>query len=57
MEIFNRWGTKVFTSDVCYKKAWDGTFKGQDLPLANYYYIIRLDNNSKPISGNVTLVR
>jgi gliding motility-associated-like protein len=57
VEIFNRWGTKVFTSDVGYKKAWDGTHNGQDLPLATYYYIIRLDNISKPISGNVTLVR
>ena len=57
VEIFNRWGSKVFTSDVGYKKAWDGTYNGQDLPLATYYYIIRLDNISKPISGNVTLVR
>ncbi|RDC61975.1 Ig-like domain-containing protein [Adhaeribacter pallidiroseus] len=57
VEIFNRWGTKVFTSDTGYKKAWDGTYNGQDLPLATYYYIIRLDNISKPISGNVTLVR
>lgn len=57
VEIFNRWGTKVFTSDTGYKKAWDGTYNGQDLPLATYYYIIRLDNTSKPISGNVTLIR
>ncbi len=57
VEIFNRWGTKVFTSETGYKKAWDGTYNGQDLPLATYYYIIRLDKISKPISGNVTLVR
>ncbi|PSR53624.1 hypothetical protein AHMF7605_08835 [Adhaeribacter arboris] len=57
VEIFNRWGTKVFTSNTGYTKAWDGTYNGQDLPLATYYYIIRLDKISKPISGNVTLVR
>lgn len=57
IEIFNRWGTKVFTSEPGYPKAWDGTYNGQDLPLATYYYIIRLDKISKPISGNVTLVR
>ncbi|QNF34157.1 gliding motility-associated C-terminal domain-containing protein [Adhaeribacter swui] len=57
VEIFNRYGTKVFTSAPGYPKPWDGTYNGKDLPLATYYYIIRLDNNSKPISGNVTLIR
>jgi gliding motility-associated-like protein len=57
VEIFNRWGTQVYKSTDGYKQPWDGKHKGENLPLATYYYIIRLDKISKPISGNVTIVR
>jgi len=57
VEIFNRWGNPVFKSDIGYRQPWDGTFKGSILPLATYYYIIRLDATSKPISGSITLIR
>ncbi|WP_158267437.1 Ig-like domain-containing protein [Adhaeribacter arboris] len=57
VEIFNRWGGLIFKSTDGYKKPWDGTYKGQDLPLATYYYIIRLNKKSKPIAGSVTLIR
>ncbi|MGV3586507.1 MAG: gliding motility-associated C-terminal domain-containing protein [Adhaeribacter sp.] len=57
VEVFNRWGNPVFKSDVGYRQPWDGTHKGSILPLATYYYIIRLDNISKPISGSITIIR
>lgn len=56
VEVFNRWGNPVFTSSGPYQP-WDGTFKGSPLPLATYYYIIRLDKEEKPISGSVTIIR
>jgi len=56
VEIFNRWGNIVFTSNG-YGKPWDGTLNGEDLPVATYYYMIYLNKTEKPISGNVTIIR
>ncbi|MCC9166100.1 gliding motility-associated C-terminal domain-containing protein [Pontibacter harenae] len=56
VEIYNRWGEKVFESKG-YKEAWNGTKNGKALPVAAYYYIIRLTDQDKPISGSVTLVK
>lgn len=39
MEIYNRWGEKVFQSnniDIC----WDGNFKGIEVQSDTYTYII-----------------
>ena len=56
VDIFNRWGNKVFSSKG-YAKPWDGTFNGQPLPVAAYYYVIKLNNEEPPISGSITLVK
>ncbi|MGV3504407.1 MAG: PKD domain-containing protein [Adhaeribacter sp.] len=56
VEIFNRWGNKVYSS-IGYAQPWDGTFNGQPLPVAAYYYVINLNNGEPPISGSITLVR
>ncbi|WP_187262224.1 gliding motility-associated C-terminal domain-containing protein [Pontibacter beigongshangensis] len=56
VEIFNRWGNKIFTS-TGYGIPWDGTYNGSDLPVATYYYIIYLNSIERPISGNVTIIR
>jgi gliding motility-associated-like protein len=56
IEVFNRYGQQVFYT-AGYNKAWDGTYKGKDLPVGTYYYIIRLSNGYQPISGSVTIVR
>ena len=56
VEIFNRWGNLIFTSNG-YGTPWDGTYKGEDLPVATYYYMIYLDRSEKPISGHVTIIR
>ncbi|MCB9252542.1 MAG: gliding motility-associated C-terminal domain-containing protein [Flavobacteriales bacterium] len=39
MEIFNRWGELVFTSDDPDIK-WDGTYRNKELPMGNYVYIL-----------------
>jgi len=56
IEIFNRWGNKIFTS-IGYSTPWDGTFNGQPMPVAAYYFIIKLNKDEKPLSGNITLIR
>lgn len=58
VQIFNRWGNKVFEARP-YKNDWDGrTKEGKELPSASYYYILRLHNAAGSIhSGSITLIR
>ena len=56
LEIFNRYGVKVY-SKTNYKKEWDGKSDGgQELPDATYYYVIEEEGNS-PITGWVYINR
>ena len=58
VEVYNRWGAKVFSSrGYTSEKRWDGTYKGKDVAIGTYYYVIHLNDGSKPISGHVTIVR
>ncbi|QNN40954.1 PKD domain-containing protein [Pedobacter roseus] len=59
IQIFNRLGSRVFFTDNIFEN-WNGTFKGNDLPVGVYYYIIlgtNLSNNNVKYSGSVTLLR
>ncbi|MCU0360931.1 MAG: PKD domain-containing protein [Bacteroidia bacterium] len=58
IEIFSRWGVKLFRSEG-YDNAWDGTYKGDPLPVGAYYYTIKLNdsNNTPVIKGTVTLLK
>ncbi|WP_207434409.1 gliding motility-associated C-terminal domain-containing protein [Sabulibacter ruber] len=56
VEIFNRYGAQVFKSNG-YAQPWDGTHNGSPLPLATYYYIIRLNKDEKPFTGSVTIIK
>ena len=56
VEIFNRYGSKVFRSNG-YTTPWDGRFNGGDLPLGTYYYIISPNSGRKPITGYLTIIR
>ncbi len=59
VRIFNRWGELIFhSSGYDGSNAWDGTFKGKELPIGTYYYIIDVEgSNVKPLTGAVTLIR
>ncbi|KPK79210.1 MAG: hypothetical protein AMS27_18200, partial [Bacteroides sp. SM23_62_1] len=59
VEIFNRWGERVFHSrGYGADQEWDGKFKGKDLPIGTYYYIIKIhDTSYEPITGAVTIIR
>ncbi|KJS04312.1 MAG: hypothetical protein VR77_12160 [Flavobacteriales bacterium BRH_c54] len=59
INIFNRWGQKVFESDDV-NTGWDGTFNGQEMNTGVFVYYINLElyNGDKvQKQGNITLVR
>jgi gliding motility-associated-like protein len=57
IKIFNRWGEIIWRSEKGYPQPWDGKSNGSSLPIDSYHYIIDLHNGSKPLVGNVTIVR
>jgi gliding motility-associated-like protein len=56
VEIFNRWGNKIFESKGYYEP-WDGTWNGKPLPEETYYYAITLGDGRRPFTGTVTIIR
>ena len=57
IEIFNRWGDEVFTSNN-YQGEWDGTLNGQSLPVGTYFYILKINDPDKTIlNGYIFLQR
>jgi gliding motility-associated-like protein len=56
VEVYNRYGQRVFYS-AGYGTPWKGGFNGNPLPVATYYYVIRLENGFAPITGSVTILR
>jgi gliding motility-associated-like protein len=54
--VMNRWGEQIFYS-VGYNEPWDGTYNGNLLPMGSYFYIIDLNEGSKPTTGAVTILR
>lgn len=58
VEIFNRWGSIVYRSPRSYAP-WNGTYKGDMMPVATYYYIITMTKNgqTESRSGSVLLTK
>jgi len=54
VNVFNRWGDKVFHSQG-YTTPWDGSLKGKALPAGTYYYVIQ-GAGEKPITGDLTIL-
>lgn len=57
--VFNRWGQEVF-STTDRNKGWDGTWKGEQMQMGAYQYIIKIgypDNMTESYKGDVTLIR
>lgn len=55
LQVFNRWGSVVFTSDG--SRSWDGRYQSSELPAGTYYYIITADQLYERVSGSVTILR
>lgn len=56
VDVYNRYGQRIYSSSG-YGVAWDGTWNGKMLPLATYYYVIKLQNGFPPLTGYVTILR
>jgi gliding motility-associated-like protein len=62
LEIFNRWGQKVYESDD-YQNNWDGTANtgvvllGEQLPEGTYYYQLRIEGEDQIRTDYFTLWR
>ncbi len=58
VEVFTRWGERVFSS-VGYSddKRWDGRYKGKNVPIGTYYFVVIPHNGGNAISGPLTIVR
>lgn len=55
MEIFNRWGSLIFQSYDS-KTQWDGTFKGELVPIGTYIYkIAATGSNERRVEKNGTV--
>lgn len=60
LEIWSRWGEKIFDSLVDGSNTWDGTINGQTAPSDVYVYRMRVrlvDGQEKVDKGDVTLLR
>jgi gliding motility-associated-like protein len=64
MQIFSRWGEKVFeTTNIppaVESRGWDGTFAGEELNPGVYVYhakVIYVDGVEEIFKGDITLLR
>lgn len=57
VKIYNRWGGLVFESEG-YAQSWNGTYKGENVPMGTYFYHIELkDASNTEINGSVSIIR
>lgn len=59
MEIFNRWGELMFTTND-FESGWDGTFRGVDQPDGTYAFVATIKDyagRSSNRSGSIVLLR
>ncbi|WP_345100713.1 gliding motility-associated C-terminal domain-containing protein [Mucilaginibacter panaciglaebae] len=56
VEVLNRYGQQVYYTNG-YPSPWNGTFKGQQVPIGTYYYIIKLKSGTKPLTGSINIIR
>jgi gliding motility-associated-like protein len=60
VSIYNRWGNKIFESKrgMYSQNPWNGRFKGEEMPVASYFYIIEFnDGKTKPRNGIVSIIK
>jgi gliding motility-associated-like protein len=56
VKVYNRWGNPLFESAPGYPQPWDGTFNGERLPVASYYFYIEFNSGREPETGSVTII-
>ncbi len=58
VEVYNRWGEQLYYSKG-YAVPFNGQYKGKDLPVGTYYYVININHYAypKPFTGPLTIFR
>ena len=58
VEVYNRWGEQLFYSKE-YPVPFNGQYKGKDLPVGTYYYVIKLNHPAytNAFTGPLTIFR
>ena len=57
VQVFNRYGRKIFSSFPGAYKAWNGKYNGKEVAIGVYYYIINLDPTKPILTGSITVLR
>jgi gliding motility-associated-like protein len=60
LEVWSRWGDKVFDSEIAGSETWDGTINGETAPSDTYVYRLRYitpGGQEEHSAGDVTLIR
>jgi gliding motility-associated-like protein len=59
IEVYNRWGERLYFAPKGYSPLFNGKYKGSDLPVGTYYYIINLNHPAYPkaYTGPLTIFR
>lgn len=59
VSVYNRWGELLFYDNTGYQTPWDGTYKGKELPVGTYYYVVNLNTElyPEPFIGPLTILR
>lgn len=58
VSIFNQWGDLVYHNEKYdNNNGWDGKLNGAELPVGTYFYVIQIQDESKPKTGFVLIQR
>jgi gliding motility-associated-like protein len=63
VRVYNRWGNLIYEHDSSVdgpysSNEWDGTYKGEALPVGSYYFAIEFNNDDKDSStGTVSILK
>lgn len=60
MQIFSRWGQKIYETKAIDGRGWDGMFNGEHQPTGVYVYLVEVtfaNGARESYKGNVTLLR
>lgn len=61
VRVYNRWGNLIFefsadAANPYVSNAWDGTYKGERLPVGSYFYVIDLYDIDQQETGSVSII-
>ncbi len=57
IRLYDRYGKKLCDMTSAEMEAWDGSYRGKELPSTDYWYEIEIDEIDKTYVGHFTLIR